>query len=122
MTDDEKLMLHSCSQRLDGVEERLANLEGKWDAIYKMASSIELLAQRVGYIEHNIGEQNKKLDALSNTFNETEKRVTNRISDAECRPYKDSYATLSGIKASVITSILSLIACGILGAVVIFGK
>lgn len=117
-----ELRIATDSKRIDVLEDRVKKLEDKWDAIYKMASSIELLAQRVGYVEQNVGGIDKKLDNLYNTFNETDKRVNNRIIDAEYRPYKETHDAYSGIKVSIITSALSFIICGILGAIILFSK
>lgn len=117
-----ELAIATDSKRIDALEDRIGKLEEKWDAIYKMASSIELLAQRLGYVERNVSGIDKKLDNLYNTFNETDKRVTNRIIDAEYRPYKETHDAYSGIKVSLVTSALSFVICGILGAIMLFGK
>ena len=104
------------------LEDKMNKLEDKWDVIQDMASSVKLLAQRVGYIEGNFSEMNKKMDTLSNTFSETERKFAGRITENEYRPYKETYDAVKSLKTSTIINVVEFIIIGVLGALVFFGK
>lgn len=90
--------------------------------IYKIATSVELIAQRVSNIESKVDDTNRKVDAQTKAWQETEKKLSEKVSETENKPYKDIAKNVNSVKLAVITAICTLLATGIVSAIIIFGK
>ena len=87
MTEQETVLLIETEQRCKSNTHRIDNLEGELKeiqseqkAIYKIATSVELIAQRVSNIEGKVDDTNRKVDAQANCPRRLMKPRTNRIS------------------------------------------
>lgn len=95
MTEQETVLLIETEQRCKSNTHRIDNLEGELKeiqseqkAIYKIATSVELIAQRVSNIEGKVDDTNRKVDAQAkhgrrpnvNCLRRLMKPRTNRIS------------------------------------------
>lgn len=112
----------SNTHRLDNVEDRLKSYESEQKAIYKIASSVELVVQRMGHIEEKIDNANNKIDAQSRAWQESEKRLSDRISENEARPLRQQADNINKVKVAVITAICTAMATGALAAIIAFMK
>ena len=112
----------SNSHRLDAVEEEIRDIKNEQKAIYKIATSVELIAQRVSNIESKVDDTNRKVDAQTKAWQETEKKLSEKVSETENKPYKDIAKNVNSVKLAVITAIWTLLATGIVSAIIIFGK
>jgi t-SNARE complex subunit (syntaxin) len=128
MTDNEKATLIETEQRskanayrLDKIDAELREIQNDQKAIYKIATSVELIAQRVTTIEDKVDDTNAKVDAQIRAWNETGQKLTERVAETESKPYKDIAANVNAVKVAIITGICTLIACGIVSAVMAFG-
>ena len=100
--------------RINAIEKDIENIKGDQKAIYKIATSIEVMAERVGHIEEKVDETGKKVDAQTEAWRETEKRLTEKIQEAENRPNVETAKNVSSVKLAVITAICTAAATGIL--------
>lgn len=112
----------SNTHRLDGIEERVKAIEVDQKAIYKIATSVELVAQRMEHIEEKVDSTNAKIDAQGKAWAESEKRLSDRITETEARPLRQTAENINKIKVAVITAICTALATGGLAAVIAFMK
>lgn len=136
MTEQEKEMLIKTEQRsksnehrIDAIDEELKEIKAEQKAIYKIATSVEVIAQRVSNIEEKVdatskkvNDTNEKVNAQVTAWQETEQRLTERIVESENRPLKQVASNVNSIKVAIITAICTLLATGIIAAVVTFAK
>ena len=127
MTDQERVMLIETEQRsksnghrIDKLEDDIEAVKEEQKAIYKLVTSVELIAQRVGHIEEKVDDTNKKVNEQREALLETEKRLTEKINDSETQPYKDTATRLTTLKWALITAICTLVLSGVVTAVVSF--
>lgn len=129
MTDQETVMLIETEQRcksnthrIDNLENELKEIQSEQKAIYKIATSVELIVQRVSNIETKVDDTNSKVDAQVKAWQETERKLSEKVNEAENKPYKQIASNVNSIKVAVITCICTLLVSGIIGAIVMFGK
>ena len=122
MTEQETVMLIETEQRCKSNTHRIDNLEGELKeiqseqkAIYKIATSVELIAQRVSNIEG-------KVDAQAKAWQETERKLSEKVTETENQPYKQIAKNVNSVKVAIITCICTLLVSGIIGAIIAFGK
>lgn len=125
MTDQERIMLIETEQRsksnthrLDKMEEEMREIKNDQKAIYKIATSVEVIAQRVSNIEDKVDDTNAKVNAQAKAWQETERR----LSEAQNEPYKRTANNVNSVKIAIITGICTFLATGILSAVIMFVK
>ena len=87
-------------------------------AIYKIATSVEVIAQRVSNIEDKVVDTNAKVDTQAKVRQETERRLT----EPQNEPYKRTANNVNSVKVAIVTAICTFLATGILGAVIMFIK
>ena len=122
MTEQETVLLIETEQRCKSNTHRIDNLEGELKeiqseqkAIYKIATSVELIAQRVSNIEG-------KVDAQAKAWQETERKLSEKVNETENKPYKQIANNVNTVKVAIITCISTLLVSGIIGAIIAFGK
>lgn len=114
MTEQEKVMLIETEQRsltnahrIDTIEEWMHEIKSDQKAIYKIATSVEVIAQRVSAIEDKVEDTNVKVGELSNKVNEN-----------ESRPYKQVATNWNSIKVAIITAVCTMLATGLVTALI----
>lgn len=112
----------SNSHRIDGMEERMKSYETEQKAIYKIATSVELMTQQLKHIDEKVDHTNDKLDAQNQAWKESEKRLSDRISENEAKPLRQTADNINKIKVAVITAICTAMATGALAAIIAFMK
>lgn len=129
MTEQEGVKLIETEQRSKSNEHRIDNLEieikeiqSEQKAIYKIATSVELIAQRVSNIEEKVDDTNRKVDEQAKVWQETERKLAERVADTENKPYRQVATNVNSVKVAIITSICTLLASGLVSAIVAFGK
>lgn len=85
-------------------------------------TSVELIAQRVSNIETKVDDTNSKVDAQAKAWQETERKLSEKVNDAENKPYKQIANNVNTVKVAIITCISTLLVSGIIGAIIAFGK
>ena len=110
------------SHRIDNIELELKEIKNDQKAIYSIATSVEVIAQRVSNIETKVDDTNSKVDAQTKAWQETERKLADKISETETKPYKQIATNVNSIKVAVITCICTLLVSGIISAIVMFGK
>ncbi len=108
------------SHRIDSLEKDLDLLKSDQKAIYAIATSVEVIAERVSHIEQKVDETGDKLDAQADAWRETEKKLSDKISEAEHKPEKNIASDVNHIKLAVITAVCTAIATGLLGTLLHF--
>lgn len=129
MTDQEKVSLietdqraKSNTRRIDNIENEIKEIKNDQKAIYSIATSVEVIAQRVTNIETKVDDTNRKVNEQAETWKETERKLTEKISETENKPYKQIATNVNSIKVAIISCICTLLVSGIIGATVLFSK
>lgn len=128
MTEQETVMLIETEQRsksnahrLDNMELELKEIQSEQKAIYKIATSVELIAQRVSNIEDKVDDTNRKVDSQTKAWQETERKLSEKVSETEAKPYRQIANNVNTVKVAIITCVCTLLVSGIIGAIVVFG-
>ena len=129
MTEQETVMLIETEQRsksnthrLDNMELELKEIQSEQKAIYKIATSVELIAQRVSNIEDKVDDTNRKVDSQTKAWQETERKLSEKVSETEAKPYRQIANNVNTVKVAIITCVCTLLVSGIIGAIVVFGR
>ena len=129
MTEQEKVTLIETEQRsksnthrIDNIELELKEIKNDQKAIYSIATSVEVIAQRVSNIGTKVDDTNNKVDAQTKAWQETERKLADKVNETENKPYKQIATNVNSIKVAVITCICTLLVSGIIGAIIMFGK
>ena len=129
MTEQETVMLIETEQRsksnahrLDSMELKLKEIQSEQKAIYKIATSVELIAQRVSNIEDKVDDTNRKVDSQTKAWQETERKLSEKVSETEAKPYRQIANNVNTVKVAIITCVCTLLVSGIIGAIVVFGR
>ena len=104
------------SHRLDSVESEIKEIQKEQKAIYSIASSVEVIAQRINHIEEKVDDTNRKVDEQVKASREVEERLKERTNE----PYIQTAKNVNQIKVAAITAICTLMATGLVMAIVNF--
>lgn len=105
-----------CRRDIVAIFRRIRHIKGL------CATSVELIAQRVSNIETKVDDTNSKVDAQAKAWQETERKLSERVNEAENKPYKQIAGNVNSIKVAIITGICTLLVSGIIGAIIAFRK
>lgn len=129
MTDAERVILieteqrsKSNSHRINDIAEDIKEIKDENKAIYKIATSVEVMAEKLGNIEDKVDETNRKVDETSAAQRATEARFLERIETIEKRPGNQAVKSANEIKTKVITAIITFLATGVLGSIIYFAN
>ena len=129
MTEQEKVTLIETEQRsksnqyrIDALEEDLKDIKNDQKAIYKIATSVEVIAQRVSNIEEKVDDTNQEVKMQAKTLQDTEKRLTDRINETESKPLKRMDDNYNKVKVAVLSALATALASGLLAAIISFMK
>lgn len=112
----------SNTHRIDNIEAELKEIKNDQKAIYSIATSVEVIAQRVSNIEEKVDDTNNKVAAQTKAWQETERKLADKVNEAENKPYKQIANNVNSVKVAVISCICTLLVSGIIGAVIVFGQ
>jgi DNA repair ATPase RecN len=125
MTGQEQIILIETEQRsksnthrLDAMEADMREIKNDQKAIYKIATSVEVIAQRVSNIEDKVDDTNDKVNAQTKAWQETERRLT----EAQNEPNKRIANNVNSLKLAIITAVCTFLATGIVDALVLLLK
>ena len=125
MTEQEQIILIETEQRskcnthrLDAMEAEMREIKNDQKAIYKIATSVEVIAQRVSNIEDKVDDTNDKVNAQTKAWQETERRLT----EAQNEPNKRIANNVNSLKLAIITAVCTFLATGIVGALALLLK
>lgn len=124
MHEDEKTILIETEQRakanthrIDRLETEIKQLEGENRAIYKIATSVEVMAEKIGAIDEKVDNINKKVDDTATAQRNAENSFLKKISEIEHAPDEQISKNVNAIKIGVTTSIITFVATGIIATI-----
>lgn len=129
MTNDEKTILIETEQRsksnahrLDKIENEIKDLNEENKAIYKIATSVEVMAEKIGNIDNKVNEISRKVDETSDAQKESENRFLQQISNIENAPAKQVAKNVNSIRLTIATSVITFIITGLLATLIYFAR
>lgn len=100
------VQLHSKS--ILDLSSRVGDIEHKQEALYEISKSLSLMAQSLKHVESDMEE-----------VKENHKALTQKVSDLENAPAQETAANLKKIKIAAITAVVTMLATGIAGIVIV---
>lgn len=129
MTENERIMLIETEQRskanshrLDSVQNSIDKMKEENRAIYKIATSVEVMAEKLGNIEDKVDETKRKVDETAEAQRASEERLLQRVSDVENAPAKQTANDVNSIRLSIVTAVVTFLVTGVAAALVYFTK
>ena len=129
MTENERIMLIETEQRskansyrLDSVQNSIDKMKEENKAIYKIATSVEVMAEKLGNIEDKVDETKRKVDETAEAQRASEERLLQRVSDVENAPAKQTANNVNSIRLSIVTAVVTFLVTGVAAALVYFAK
>ena len=129
MTENERIMLIETEQRskanshrLDSVQNSIDKMKEENKAIYKIATSVEVMAEKLGNIEDKVDETKRKVDETAEAQRASEERLLQRVSDVENAPSKQTANNVNSIRLSIVTAVVTFLVTGVAAALVYFAK
>ncbi len=129
MTENERIMLIETEQRskanshrLDSVQNSIDKMKEENKAIYKIATSVEVMAEKLGNIEDKVDETKRKVDETAEAQRASEERLLQRVSDVENAPAKQTASNVNSIRLSIVTAVVTFLVTGVAAALVYFAK
>lgn len=129
MTENERIMLIETEQRskansyrLDSVQNSIDKMKEENKAIYKIATSVEVMAEKLGNIEDKVDETKRKVDETAEAQRASEERLLQRVSDVENAPAKQTANNVNSIRLSIVTAVVTFLVTGVAAALVYFTK
>lgn len=107
------------SEKIKSLEDRMDAVEDDQRAIYKIATSMELMAQKVNTIESKVDVVVEKTETNAKIWTETERKLSDRVNEIENGADKRIAKTFNSVKNSVITAICTSIATGLVGVLIL---
>ena len=129
MTENERIMLIETEQRskanshrLDSVQNSIDKMKEENKAIYKIATSVEVMAEKLGNIEDKVDETKRKVDETAEAQRASEERLLQRVSDVENAPAKQTANNVNSIRLSIVTAVVTFLVTGVAAALIYFAK
>ena len=129
MTENERIMLIETEQRskanshrLDSVQNSIDKMKEENKAIYKIATSVEVMAEKLGNIEDKVDETKRKVDETAEAQRASEERLLQRVSDVENAPAKQTANNINSIRVSIVTAVVTFLVTGVAATLVYFAK
>ena len=134
MDEDDKELLIQTSERsksnthqIDEIKNRMDKLEQKTEDIHKIATTIEVVCNDIGYIKEGQNELNNKFDNLSNkvdnqgvTFRSELQAKVNTVQKQVDKLHDEPYNEYKQTKHDVKIKVLSEIGKGIIIGVIVY--
>ena len=129
MTDGERIILieteqrsKSNSHRIDGIENDISKMKEENKAIYRIATSVEVMAEKLGNIEDKVDETKHRVDETAEAQRISEKRFLQRIAEIENAPAGQTARNVNEVKIKVVTAVVTFLITGVLGVLIYFAK
>lgn len=103
-----KADVQSQATAIGNISLRLNDVERKQETLYEMNKNIALMAQSLKQVEGDVGE-----------VKESQKELSDKVSTLENAPAQETLNNLNKIKISAITAVVTMLATGIAGAVIV---
>lgn len=108
------------STKIENINEEIKEMKQKQESIHKIATSVEIIAEHMNHIEEKVNDTNHKVDTYTETWKESERRLTEKIMENENAPYKQVAQNVNSIKVAAITCICTFLISGVIGAIIHF--
>ena len=129
MTENERIMLIETEQRskanshrLDSVQNSIDKMKEENKAIYKIATSVEVMAEKLGNIEDKVDETKRKVDETAEAQRASVWGGLQRVSNVENAPAKQTANNVNSIRLSIVTAVVTFLVTGVAAALVYFAK
>lgn len=129
MTENERIILIETEQRskanshrIDGVKNEIDKMKEENKAIYKIATSVEVMAEKLGNIEDKVDETKRRVDETAEAQKASEKRLLQRVSEVENAPAIQTSKNMNEVRVRIVTSVVTFLITGVLGALIYFAK
>ncbi len=129
MTEAERIMLIETEQRskanshrIDALVKNLEKMNEENKAIYKIATSVEVIAEKLGSIEAKVDETKRKVDETAIAQHNSEEKFLQRIAEVENAPAVQTAKNVNEIRLRAITAVVTFIITGALGVLIYFAK
>lgn len=117
LTDEERALLAEVDKRsttnefkLDALVEDVKELKTDNRAMLKIATSVELIAQRMSHIEEKVDSQNGKLDSTNKKVDD----LTSKIDGNESKPLEQTAQNVNTAKMAIVLGVISAIVSAIM--------
>lgn len=95
-------------REIDKLNTRMSDVERKQETLYEMNKNIALMAQSLKQVEGDVGE-----------VKENQRELSSKVSTLENAPAQETLNNLKKLKISAITAVVTMLATGIVGAVIV---
>ena len=112
---DLKLQVQSNNRDINDLAKRISDIERKYEGLYEISKNLSLIAQSLKHLENDLSE----LKDAQKTLTESHKNLTKKVADLENAPAQESLANLKKIKIAAVTAVVTMLATGIAGVVIV---
>ena len=112
---DLKLQVQSNNRDISDLSKRMGDIERKYEGLYEISKILSLIAQSLKHLETDLSE----LKDAQKTLTESHKNLTKKVADLENAPAQESLANLKKIKIAAVTAVVTMLATGIAGVVIV---
>lgn len=107
--------VQSCSKSIDELIKRISDLERRYEGLYEINKNLSLIAQSLKHLETDVFEVKEAQKKL----NESHRSLTQKVTELENAPAQETLSNLKKIKIAAITAVATMLATGIVGAVIV---
>lgn len=125
MTDAERVMLietktatNENTRRLSVLEKDVKKMKDDTRAMYKIAASVEIVAEKIGNIDGKVDNINREIGEMKEAQRKTEKE----LSLVKYEPAVKKANRLTGFGVKVIETTIAFLVTGGLGAIIYFAS
>lgn len=101
-------------------KEDMTEIREKQEAVYDIASSVKVMAERIGSMNDVLHDTNKKVDGIAKAQIDSEEHLKKKISELENKPAKEALETSKKIRMEIILIIVSFLVGGVLAKLISF--
>lgn len=98
----------SHGKSIDNLAVRVNDIEHRQEALYDISKSLSLMAQSLKHVENDVVE-----------VKENQKSLSRKVSELENAPAQETLANFKKIKIAAITAVVTMVATGVAGAVIL---
>lgn len=118
MNENEREMLYETAQLARSNSEAIKEIRSEQYAIHKLATAVQVMAEKISNIELAVKETNDKLERNNEHWQETEQKLNDKIQYNEIAPMIESKKDMHAVKVAVISSAISFVVTGVISFIV----
>lgn len=113
----EERVTQNCKD-IDNIHTDIVEIKNDQKAIYELNSSVKLMVEKMSHMTEKLDDTNSDVK----TLNKEMSNVKSQLAEVDVKADKQVAKNWNQIKVAIITAICTLLATGIIGAVVSFIK